>query len=274
MTIIRRTSLVALAFLIASPLAFSFTRPDVEARNSDATESSTSFNQSGSCADDLLDGREPAIPTRMQAATQQLCYTDFVLLHSATTKTALWSAQKITRDSLRAAQSVPRTNEFYAEQRLKKTQRSEPTDYRRSGYDRGHLAPSANMPTFQGERESFSLANIIPQTASLNRNTWADLESDVRRAATHYGIAYVVTGPLFLGDEIRTLRGRVFIPSHIWKAVHVPGEGSIVIVASNDQKPSLTAYAISQFTDLYGIDPFPALSHRQKAHQLRLGGHQ
>src|SRR3546814_14226412 len=89
--------------------------------------------------------------------------------------------------------------------------------YRRSGYDRGHLAPSGNMPNKESQAESFSLANIVPQNGELNRGIWADLESDIRDTIVRYGVGYIVTGPLFLGGEIDTLHGRVMIPTHIWK---------------------------------------------------------
>src|SRR3546814_6547563 len=91
------------------------------------------------------------------------------------------------------------------------------------------------MPNKESQAESFSLANIVPQNGELNRGIWADLESDIRDTIVRYGVGYIVTGPLFLGGEIDTLHGRVMIPTHIWKAVHVPGLGGIVVVATNEK---------------------------------------
>jgi endonuclease G len=126
------------------------------------------------------------------------------------------------------------------------------------------------MPSTRSQAQSFTLANIIPQTANLNRRAWRSIESKIRYAAYGSGSAYVVTGPLFIGSRLDTLRGRVFVPSHVWKAVHIPGRGSIVYVATNQRTPTINAMTISQFSRQYAINPFPALSGRYRDQLLTL----
>src|SRR3546814_14950975 len=66
-----------------------------------------------------------------------------------------------------------------------------------------------------------------------------------------------------------TLHGRVMIPTHIWKAVHVPGLGGIVVVATNEKDSQIDTMNIDQFSGKYGIDPFPSLSTAQRQKRLR-----
>src|SRR3546814_5255692 len=54
------------------------------------------------------------------------------------------------------------------------------------------------------------------------------------------------------------------IPTHIWKAVHVPGLGGIVVVATNEKDSQIDTMNIDQFSGKYGIDPFPSLSTAQR----------
>lgn len=213
-----------------------------------------------SCDAHYLNGTEPTIPERFEARTKELCYDSFALLHSGLTRSALWSAERLTPESIAAARRVERTGQFFPEPQVLPSDRSELEDYRGSGFDRGHLAPSGNMPTTTSQHESFTLANIVPQAPTLNRNAWANLERNVRDAVQSQGTAYVVTGPLYLGNELQSLRSRVLVPTHIWKAIHIPNRGTNVYIAKNTDDSGIAHMSVDLFTKTYGIDPFPALS--------------
>lgn len=71
------------------------------------------------------------------------------------------------------------------------------SDYSKSGYDRGHMAPAADMKwSEQAMRESFYMTNICPQTHSLNAGDWKDLEELARDWAQQYGSIYIACGPI------------------------------------------------------------------------------
>lgn len=144
-------------------------------------------------------------------------------------------------------------------------------DYRGSGFDRGHMAPSGDMPTQAAQQESFSLANIVPQDEVLNRYLWAKVESAVRDLAVREGVVFVVTGPIFdraSGEERGA--GRVRVPSGVFKAVLVPGKGAAAYVAENDDTPELRYVSLGQLQDLAGVDAFPSASRGTKVHRLWL----
>ena len=71
------------------------------------------------------------------------------------------------------------------------------SDYSKSGYDRGHMAPAADMKwSEQAMRESFYMTNICPQLHNLNAGDWKDLEEMARSWAQQYGNIYIACGPI------------------------------------------------------------------------------
>lgn len=82
--------------------------------------------------------------------------------------------------------------------------RSENTDYKGSGYDRGHLAAAGNHKVEQKHVEqTFFLSNMAPQVGvGFNRDSWNKLEKHVRKLTNVYKDVYVCTGPLYLPKYI------------------------------------------------------------------------
>lgn len=111
-------------------------------------------------------------------------FSNFAVNYSGVSKTALWSAEYVTPESLRKAKNVSREDTFHEETRLPSKVRSLLTDYQRSGYDRGHLVPSANSPSRIDQNQTFSLANIIPQSPKANQENWRKIEEGVRTMVT------------------------------------------------------------------------------------------
>lgn len=103
-------------------------------------------------------------------------------------------------------------------------ERVTPNDYRNSGYDRGHLAPSADRSANAAEnRPTFFMTNIIPQAPDNNQGPWADFENYARELAREGNELYVVAG--VAGPFSRIAGGKVAVPATTWKAVLVIPEG-------------------------------------------------
>lgn len=99
------------------------------------------------CPDKFAGGIAPQVVNpKLLQRTQPLCFSAFAILHSGAARTALWSAEHLTRERLRSARETARVNAFHAEARLPHSDRAELSDYTKSGLDRGHLSPSGDMP--------------------------------------------------------------------------------------------------------------------------------
>jgi endonuclease G len=224
-----------------------------------------------SCPTHYVGGRAPQIVNpKLAPATRALCFNVFGVMHSGLTRTPLWSAEHLRADNIEAAQDLSRENSFHAEPRLPAAQRAELADYARSGFDRGHMAPNGDMPDRSSQRDSFSLANIVPQDGENNRNTWAAIEGEVRKMAKREGDLYVITGPAFLGANLRQV-GKVLVPSHLYKLVYSPRQkagAAWFVENSADAKPKVIP--INELERIVGINLLPALAERDKERMLRL----
>lgn len=100
-----------------------------------------------------------------------------------------------------------------------------PADYRRSGYDRGHMAPAGDMKwSRQSMRESFLMTNICPQAGELNRGAWQKLEEKCRQRAEVDSAVIIVCGPVFRKGEAVERIGEtgVAVPRQFFKVVLSP----------------------------------------------------
>jgi endonuclease G len=203
--------------------------------------------------------------------TRMICYSAFAVLHSGITRTPLWAAEHLTRNGLDAAVATERKDTFHEEPRLPSDERADLDDYARSGFDRGHLAPAADMPDEQAQHESFSLANMIPQDPQSNRGLWAGIEAAARGLARKSDELYVVSGPVFQGGTLKRLRGRVLVPTHIFKAVYDPKRNqAAAYLAENADGDHWRTVSMSELQQLTGIDPFPGLAPSVKDHAMVL----
>jgi endonuclease G len=156
---------------------------------------------------------------------------------------------------------IRRDGEFHSEARLPAADQAQLGDYRRSGYDRGHMTPSGDMPDQAAQEQSFSLANIVPQTPELNRGIWEGIESAVRGLVRRDGELYLVTGPAFHGERISAIGpDGVLVPTSTWKAVDDPARNEAgVYVCKNKEVPTCDVVSVATLIRVVGIDPFPAL---------------
>lgn len=212
------------------------------------------------CKGHFLNGAPPKLK-RNDAQTRELCFNGFAVLYNSNGKVAMYSAEKLNRKELIDGYDVGRSNEFYEESRLRSSERALLSDYRRSGYDRGHLSPSADMSDENAMVQSFSLANIVPQDPVMNRHAWASVEKATRKYIKRAdGNIYVVTGTLF-NEKVDEIGRGVWVPSKLWKAVYDPlkDKGWVYVMDNNSKADISKPISLEDFYRLYGIDVFPAI---------------
>ena len=203
--------------------------------------------------------------------TQSLCFDGFAVMHSAVSRTPLWSAEHLTRQRLNQAKTIDRNDSFHEESRLPESARAKLSDYSGSGYDRGHLAPNGDMANRSQQYDSFSLANIAPQSPRNNRYIWRNIESATRYLTQQYGEVYTITGVAFTDKKVKRLNNRVLVPSHFFKAVYIPAINQAgVYYAPNDESERIEIISIDELTQQTGIDVLPALDRQTKAQALDL----
>ena len=144
--------------------------------------------------------------------------TGYTLAYDAKTRTPQWVAWELTKKETQG--TVERSNDFQPDPDVKGA-KVVTKDYSHSGYDRGHMAPAADMKwSKKAMMESFYMSNICPQDHNLNTSDWSELENKSRQWARPYGKVYIVCGPInngkrneYIGDH------RVKVPDAFFKVV-------------------------------------------------------
>jgi endonuclease G, mitochondrial len=118
------------------------------------------------------------------------------------------------RDDFRADLSLPA--HFY---------RVNESDYLHSGYDRGHLCPSADRKDSRADNSrTFLFTNMLPQLHELNAGPWERLENYARQRAQRGQTLYAVAGGIF-GVPYPTIGNGVAVPAYDFKILVLLNEG-------------------------------------------------
>lgn len=150
----------------------------------------------------------------------ELCNIFFVISYDEHNSRPRFVSERLKQGT--AVGKIERVNSFRQDSRVKNS--PENADYVASGYDRGHLAPSANASTKDEQRATFVLTNMTPQVPTLNRRAWKVLEDNIRDIFYASTLdVFVVTIPIYSKDPPYML-GTVPIPTGYWKVVIANGE--------------------------------------------------
>jgi endonuclease G len=153
-----------------------------------------------------------------------LDHGQYVLSYHPGRHVANWVAWRLDRDDLGQA---PRHDAFRVDPDLPfGLYRVTPRDYVRSGYDRGHLCPSADRTRGEAENAvTFLMTNVHPQLHELNAGPWEQLEVYARDLARAEQVSlYIVAGGVF-ADPSLTIGNDVAVPTASYKVVCVLGRG-------------------------------------------------
>jgi endonuclease G len=176
---------------------------------------------------------ETGLPA-LQAGDVLVRHSAYSLAYVEKYEQARWVAHIILPDVVNG--TVTRTNDFRIDEKvktgsaveadyfLKKMKADSSWEYDAFGYDRGHLAPSADFRwSAVALSESYYYSNMSPQLADFNRGKWGELEDAIRgylynNPGTEL---YVVTGPVLKEGLAKIERGvnKISIPQQYFKVV-------------------------------------------------------
>lgn len=168
-------------------------------------------------------------------------HSAYVLNYNEEHEQADWVMHIVPKDVITG--TVTRTNDFRTDPSVS-TGTADVGDYWDSGFDRGHLAPSADFRwSKKALSESYFYSNMSPQRPELNRNSWNNLEIQVREWVVDFGNLLVITGPV-LNDQLPKVpqgSNRLSIPEFYYK----------IVVDMNHDQPKAIAFLMPNkgFTD-------------------------
>ncbi|XP_061164338.1 endonuclease G, mitochondrial-like [Saccostrea echinata] len=163
-------------------------------------------------------------------------FEDHVVLYDRRNRVPHWVFEHIRKEHVEKNENVTRPSGFTEDQSIHPFFRATDSDYRGSGYDRGHMAAASNHRHSQKAMDdTFFFTNIAPQVGKgFNRGVWKDLEKYVRVLARKHRNVYVCTGPLYLPRlepdgklyvKYEVIgKNNVSVPTHFFKVVVMENE--------------------------------------------------
>jgi endonuclease G len=199
---------------------------------------------------------------------------DEIVKHSAYTlkynekyEGADWVAYKLDKSYLLTNTPAKRNNAFKADP-LVPTKSADSQDYSKSGYDRGHLCPSADFKADQKLMdETFYMSNMTPMRHPFNAGIWEDLENHERKWTIENQEIYVVTGPVLKDEpsEFIGRKNRVAVAKRFYKIIldyKEPELKMVAFVIPHDASPgdiSVYAMTVRDAERITGFDFFSSL---------------
>ena len=204
----------------------------------------------------------PAI--KYKTSDRVITHKGYAVSYNYEWKIPNWVAYELTDREV--AGEVPRYDKFKPDPMVPQNATAVTDDYKYSGYDRGHMAPAADMKwDEQVMKESFYLSNICPQNPNLNGGVWKDLEEQVRDLASQKGKIFVACGPI-VNDASNTIgANEVVVPQAFFKVLLQEDNGEIHTIGfvyenkSGRQPMSTYAMTVDEVEKMTNIDFFPSL---------------
>lgn len=193
-------------------------------------------------------------------------HENYTLSYSEKHEQAEWVAYELKKEHLSK-------NEFkrpyFEEDRKVKSSSADWRNYKKSGYDRGHLCPAGDRRfTYKAFEETFLTSNISPQNHQFNSGIWNKLEQKTRYWAKRYNGVYVVTGGVLSGNLKTIGYEHVSVPEYFYKVLLDNSSNNPKMIAflmpHKESNGSLKDFVVSTDTieKLTGIDFFAALEDK------------
>ena len=204
------------------------------------------------------------VPAVQEAYGNLISREGYTLLYNSQRLLPEWVAYELT--ALETEGKEKRGEHFKKDPEIQGLQ-ADVADYRNSGWDKGHMAPAADMKWSERAMDDcFYLTNICPQDHKLNAGVWKKLEEKCREYARYFGTIYIVCGPVVENNRYGTIGDNgVMVPDGFFKVVLAPyygkykGVGFLFDNKKGSRKLMEHAVTIDEVERVTGIDFFPSL---------------
>jgi len=264
-----RLSIIVL-LLLAILVVFNTNGSKVKSVDSDNNDSFSFMNAT------VVDGKENFqtgqfinidIPSPLKDVSEQILYRKgYIVSYNKDTKLPNWVAWNLTAEHING--EARRPGNAWHEDLDVPSPRVNSSDYKGSGWTRGHMCPAGDCKWDSDVMyESFLYSNCCPQNANLNTGTWNQIEIACRRWAEKYGEVYVVCGPILFRQEHEVIgENKVVVPEAFFKVIlclndkNPKGIGFICRNTDGNRKKDLYVNSIKQVERVTGMTFFPNMS--------------
>lgn len=195
-----------------------------------------------------------------QDSIQVIKHLGYTLEYNEACEQATWIAYSLTKQETNGI--FERGDNFIIDPKIP-TGSASKSDYLKSGFDRGHLAPAADMKwSEQAMDESFYFSNMSPQLPAFNRGVWKRLEDKMRDWAIIYDSILIVTGPVLNSNLTKIGPNEVCVPTHYYKVIldfkKTQSKAIGFIMPNSGSKEDLRSFAVSidSVEQITGLDFF------------------
>ncbi len=180
-----------------------------------------SFNCYAGPLEDCAEYAKVGVPS---PGTELYCRKGFLVAYDSQHKTPLWVIEHLTKEKATTAKVARSSYTFTSDPDLSPEEQAHVSDYLNAGYDKGHMAPAADMEyDTKAMEQCFYLSNIVPQNSDMNEKIWRELEEQVRKKAIAKGELYIITGPVYAPEPVVTIgKNKVGVPAAIFEIVYDP----------------------------------------------------
>lgn len=219
----------------------------VVAKQTEATKQKDTSNRT-SVSNRIPSNKDLEIPTLLTPRQQQIIrHTGYTVSYNKDTKLPNWVSYELTRAETKGKEK--RSNRFIADPLVKGAIATN-ADYTRSGYDKGHMAPAADMKWSPvAMNESFYFSNMCPQHPQLNRRGWKKLEDKIRDWAVADSAIIIICGPVIKKQPKTIGKNKVIVPQQFFKVILSPfvkPMRAIGFLFNNEQSVDpLSAYVVT-----------------------------
>src|SRR5574344_15467 len=190
---------------------------------------------------------------------QVVQHKEYVLGFDFETNCALWVSYDLTPDEYKNINAVERKDNFRPDALVAIEHRVVAADYKKSGYDKGHLVPADHFEySFDAMNDTFFMSNMVPQTHKMNAGQWKAIEADMhddkaKRATTIYRICGPIfdgKAPVYIGSQ-----HKIRVPSACYSIVYWKENGvwkfeCYIVTQENEMRQS----SVDEIAKLTKID--------------------